>query len=144
VQQGVGTRSSTKNNAWERRSHAYPPHYNPGHVTSTMRRDNWLEFKSSWLGFRIGAYGQGFWSSFRFRGSVFGVRVSPTVNSMQTRDDRIVDFHYPILTCFRKMISVSDPNPVFLVSVSVYLGTYKSCHRKQTTLEQRLFCSQDI
>ena len=30
------------------------------------------------------------------------------------------------------------------VSVSVYLGTYKSCHRKQTTLEQRLICSQDI
>jgi len=28
------------------------------------------------------------------------------------RDDRIVDFHYPILTCFWKMIS--DPNPVLV------------------------------
>ena len=31
-----------------------------------------------------------------------------------TRDDRIVDFHYPILSCFWKMISVSDPNPVLV------------------------------
>ena len=31
-----------------------------------------------------------------------------------TRDDRIVDFHYPILSCFRKMISVSDPNAVLV------------------------------
>jgi len=31
-----------------------------------------------------------------------------------TRDDRTVDFHYPILSCFWKMISVSDPNPVFV------------------------------
>jgi len=30
-----------------------------GHVTSTIHRDNWLEFKSLWLGFRIMAYGQG-------------------------------------------------------------------------------------
>jgi len=29
-------------------------------VTSTIRRDNWLGFKSLWLGFRISAYGQGF------------------------------------------------------------------------------------
>jgi len=46
------------------------------------------------------------------------------------RDDRIVDFHYPILTCFLKMIFVSDPNPVLveiMLSVSenypkVYCG----------------------
>jgi len=30
-----------------------------GHVTSTIRRDNLLGFKSLWLGFRIRAYGQG-------------------------------------------------------------------------------------
>ena len=29
-----------------------------------------------------------------------------------TRDDRIVDFYYSILSCFWKMITVSDPNPV--------------------------------
>ena len=31
----------------------------PGHVTSTICRDNWLGLKSLWLGFRIRAYGQG-------------------------------------------------------------------------------------
>jgi len=30
------------------------------------------------------------------------------------RDDRIVLFYYPILSCFWKMISVSDPNPVLV------------------------------
>ena len=35
-------------------------------------------------------------------------------NRESSRDDRIVDFRYPILTCFLKMISVSDPNPVLL------------------------------
>jgi len=44
-------------------------------VTSTIRRDSWLGFKSLWLGFRIGAYGQGLGSSFRFSDSVFRVRV---------------------------------------------------------------------
>ena len=29
-----------------------------------------------------------------------------------SRNDRIVDFYYPILSCFWKMISISDPNPV--------------------------------
>jgi len=46
-----------------------------GHVTSTIRRENWLGFKSLWLGFRIRAYGQGLGSSFRFSGSAFRVRV---------------------------------------------------------------------
>jgi len=41
------------------------------------------------------------------------------------------------------LIVASVPGSVS-VSVSVYLGTYKSCYRKQTTLEQRLICSQDI
>jgi len=30
------------------------------------------------------------------------------------RDERIVDFCYLILSCFGKMISVSDPNPVLV------------------------------
>jgi len=37
------------------------------------------------------------------------------------RDDRIMDFYYPILSCFWKMRSVSDLNPVLveiIVSVS--------------------------
>jgi len=32
VQKGVGTRSHTKKKVWEWRSHAFPPHYTPGHV----------------------------------------------------------------------------------------------------------------
>jgi len=46
-----------------------------GLVTSTIRRNNWLEFKSLWLGIRISAYGRGLGSSFRFSGSVFRFRV---------------------------------------------------------------------
>jgi len=38
---------------------SFPRHHNPGHVTSTICRDNWLGYKSLWLGFRIRAYGQG-------------------------------------------------------------------------------------
>jgi len=38
------------------------------HMTSMIRRDNWLGFKSLWLGFRIRVYGQGLGSSFRFSG----------------------------------------------------------------------------
>jgi len=37
------------------------------------------------------------------------------------RDDRIVDFYYPILSCFWNMISLSDPNPLqveIILSVS--------------------------
>jgi len=33
------------------------------------------------------------------------------------RDDRIMDFYYPILSCFGKMISVSDPNPVLVETI---------------------------
>jgi len=46
-----------------------------GHVTSTIRRDNWWGFKSLWLWFKISTYDQGLGSNFRFRGSVFRVRV---------------------------------------------------------------------
>jgi len=51
---------------------SFPPHYNPGHVKSTICRDNWLSF---WLRFRIRAYDQGVESTFKLRGSVFRVRV---------------------------------------------------------------------
>jgi len=37
----------------------FPPHYHPGHVTSPICKDDWLEFKNLWLGFETGAYGQG-------------------------------------------------------------------------------------
>jgi len=40
-----------------------------------LNAETWLGFKSLWLGFRIRAYGQGAGSTFRLRGSVFGVRV---------------------------------------------------------------------
>ena len=33
---------------------------------------------------------------------------------LKIRDDRIVDFYYPILSCFFKMISVPDSNPVLV------------------------------
>ena len=46
-----------------------------GHVTSQICKDNWLEFKSLWLGFKTKAYGQGVGSTFKLRGSVFSVRV---------------------------------------------------------------------
>jgi len=35
-------------------------------------------------------------------------------SGVQYRDDRIVFFYYRILSCFWKMISVSDPNPVLV------------------------------
>ena len=45
------------------------------HMTSMIHRDNWLRFKSLWLRFRIRIYAKGSGSSFRFRGSMFRVRV---------------------------------------------------------------------
>ena len=48
------------------------------------------------------------------------------------RDDRIVDFYYPILSCFCKRISVSNPNPVLveiILSVSEkYPKVYCDAH----------------
>jgi len=75
VQKGMGTTFPHQKYVWERCSHAFPPHYNPGYGTSTIRGESWLGFKSLWLGFRIRAYGQGDGSSSRFRGSVFRVTV---------------------------------------------------------------------
>jgi len=34
-----------------------------------------------------------------------------------SRDDRIVGFYYPILSCFGKMISVFNPNPVLVETI---------------------------
>jgi len=58
-----------------------PTPLHPGHLTSTMCRDNWLGFKSLWLGLRIRADGQGVGSIFKLRGS--RVRVSRV--SVKTR-----------------------------------------------------------
>jgi len=51
-----------------------PTPIHAGHVTSTICRNNWLGFKSLWLGFRIRADGQGVGSIFKLRNS--RVRVS--------------------------------------------------------------------
>jgi len=55
-------------------------------MTSTIRKDNWMGFKSLWLGFRIRAYSQGLGSGFRLSDSGIRVRVQPAVLSMQTRN----------------------------------------------------------
>jgi len=55
---------------------------------------------------------------------------------VSSRDDRIVDFYYPIISCFWKIISVSDANPVLvqiILTVSenypkVYYGGKHSLH----------------
>ena len=52
-----------------------PTSLHPGHVTSPICKDNWLEFKSLWLGFKTRTYGQGVGSTFKFRGSAFNIRV---------------------------------------------------------------------
>jgi len=53
-----------------------------------------------------------------------------------TRDDRIVDFHYPILSCFWKMISVSDPNPVLVEIIQSVFENYPKvyCNAQHTFL----------
>jgi len=44
------------------------------------------------------------------------------------RDDWIVDFYYPILSCFWKMISVSDPNPVLVKIILSVSKTYPKAY----------------
>jgi len=44
------------------------------------------------------------------------------------KDDRIVDFYYPILSCFWKMISVSDPNPVLIEIILSVSENYPKVH----------------
>ena len=46
------------------------------------------------------------------RNTVYGVISAPQCGPI--RDDRIVIFYYPILSCFWKIISVFDPNPVLV------------------------------
>jgi len=66
----MGTLSHTK----KMYGKVVPTPLHPGHVTSTIRRDNWLGYKSLWLRFRIRAYGQDVGSIFKLRSS--RVRVS--------------------------------------------------------------------
>ena len=56
------------------------------------------------------------------------------------RDDQIVDFHYPILTCFVKMIFVSDPNPVL---VEIILSVSEN-YPKVYCGAQYIFCTVPI
>ena len=67
---------SHQKNVWEHRFHTFQPQYNPGHVRSTICRENGLGFQSLWLGFRIRAYGQGIRSTFKLSGSVFRTAMS--------------------------------------------------------------------
>jgi len=71
VQKVMGTLSHTK----KMYGNVVPTPLHPGHVTCTICRDNWLGFKSLWLGFRIRAYNQGVGSIFKLRGSLFRVRI---------------------------------------------------------------------
>ena len=50
-----------------------------------IRRDNWLGFKSLWLGFRIDAYGQGLGQVFGLLLQCLELRFSLQVHLMQTR-----------------------------------------------------------
>ena len=52
------------------------------------------------------------------------------------RNDRIVDFYYPILSCFWKMISVSDPNPVLVETILTVSDNYPKvyCDAQHTFL----------
>jgi len=59
---------------------------------------------------------------------------------LHTRDDRIVDFHYPILTCFRKMISVSEPNPVLVEIILSVSENYPIVYCDA----QHIFCAVPI
>ena len=51
-----------------------------------------------------------------------------------SRDDRIVVIYYPILSCFWKMISVSDPNPVLVEIILSVSENYPKVHCVQCSL----------
>jgi len=61
--------------------------------------------------------------------TLWRTRILPASLGKGTRDDRIVDFHYPILTCFLKIISVSDPIRIlfWLKSYYPYPKTIRKC-----------------
>ena len=52
------------------------------------------------------------------------IRLAPEAS----RDDRIVVIYYPILSCFWKMISVSDPNPVLVEIILSVSENYPKVH----------------
>jgi len=54
-----------------------------------------------------------------------------------TRDDRIVIFYYPILSCFWKIISVSDPN---LVLVEIILSVCENYPKVYYDAQQIFLC----
>jgi len=56
---------------------------------------------------------------------------------MFSRDDRIVDFYYPILSCFWKTISVSDPNSVL---VEIVLSLSENYSKAYYEAQHTFFC----
>jgi len=54
------------------------------------------------------------------------------------RDDRIMDFYYPTLSCFWKMISVSDPNPVL---VKIILSVSQNYPKVYYDAQHTFLCS---
>jgi len=61
-------------------------------------------------------------------------------SDVRSRDDRIVDFHYLILTCFLKMIS--DPNPVLVEIILSVSENYPKvdCDAQHIYFVLCLFC----
>jgi len=56
---------------------------------------------------------------------------------MWHRDDRIVDFYYPILSCFIKMISVSNPTPALIETI---LSAYENYPKVYYDAQHMLLC----
>jgi len=59
-----------------------------------------------------------------------------------TRDDWIVDFSYPILSCFWKMIHIFNPNPVLVETILPVSENYLKvcCDAQHTFFVLCLFC----
>ena len=53
---------------------------------------------------------------------------TPMPKRKSNRDDQKVVFYYPILSCFWKMISVSDPNPVLVEIILSVSENYPKVH----------------
>jgi len=64
-------------------------------------------------------------------------QLSGTSEHVRTRDDRIVVFYYPILSCFGKTISVSDPNPVL---VEIILSVSQNCPKVYCDAQHTFLC----
>ena len=105
MQKSMGTLSHTKN--WMAMSFPHVPvPLHPGHVASTICRDNWLGFKSLWLGFRIRAYGQGVGSILKLRRSVFRLELRKLLADCQRWNH---DNHHSCmgLGCYRCCVQLS-------------------------------------